>query len=70
MTMRDWIAKLDEFLKLSEFELLDHAGKVSHEVAVTKAEPEYEKFRRLEDAKPSLAEKDFEESVLSVSIRG
>ena len=28
MTMRDWIAKLDEFLKLSEFELLDHAGKV------------------------------------------
>jgi hypothetical protein len=27
MTMRDWIAKLDEFLKVSDFELLDHAGK-------------------------------------------
>ncbi len=29
MTMRDWIVKLDEFLKLSEHELLDHAGKIS-----------------------------------------
>ncbi|MBP9903744.1 MAG: virulence RhuM family protein, partial [Verrucomicrobia bacterium] len=33
MTMRDWIAKLDDFLKLSGRELLDHAGKVSHEAA-------------------------------------
>ena len=32
--MRDWIAKLDEFLKaLSEHELLDHAGKISAEQA-------------------------------------
>ena len=28
MTMRDWITKLDEFLKLSEHELLDHAGRI------------------------------------------
>ena len=63
MTMRDWIAKLDEFLKLSEFELLNHAGKVSHEAALAKAEVEYAKFRRLEDAKPSQVEKDFEEAI-------
>ena len=31
MTMRDWIVKLDDFLKLSEHELLDHAGKISAE---------------------------------------
>ena len=31
MTMRDWITKLDEFLKLSEHELLDHAGRISAE---------------------------------------
>ena len=63
MTMRDWIAKLDDFLKLSGRELLDHAGKVSHEAALAKAEVEYEKFRRLEDAKPSRVDKDFEEAV-------
>ncbi|MEA3213204.1 MAG: hypothetical protein QOE70_6261 [Chthoniobacter sp.] len=33
MTMRDWITKLDEFLKLSEHELLDHAGKITAEEA-------------------------------------
>jgi hypothetical protein len=63
MTMRDWIAKLDDFLKLSGRELLDHAGKVSHEAALAKAEAEYEKFRQLEDAKPSRVDKDFEEAI-------
>jgi hypothetical protein len=66
MTMRDWIAKLDEFLKISDFELLDHAGKVSHEVALAKAEAEYEKFRRLEDAKPSPVEIHFQEAIQQV----
>ena len=28
MTMRAWIAKLDDFLKLSDHELLSHAGKI------------------------------------------
>lgn len=63
MTMRDWIAKLDEFLKISGRTPLDHVGKVSHEAALAKAEAEYEKFRALEDAKPSRVEKDFEEAV-------
>jgi hypothetical protein len=63
MTMRDWITKLDEFLKISGRRLLDHAGKISHEAAVTKAELEFSKFRALEDAKPSPVEKDFEATV-------
>ena len=63
MTMRDWIAKLDEFLKATGRKLLDHAGEVSHEAALTKAEAEYEKFRRLEDAKPSPVELAFNEAV-------
>jgi len=45
MTMRDWIVKLDDFLRLSDRQILSHAGKVSHEVAAAKAEAEYEKFR-------------------------
>ena len=32
MTMRDWIAKLDDFLRLSERELLTHAGRISAEL--------------------------------------
>jgi hypothetical protein len=66
MTMRDWIAKLDDFLKLSGRELLDHAGKVSHEAALAKAEAEYERFRALEDAKPSPVEKHFQEAIEQV----
>ncbi len=63
MTMRDWIAKLDDFLKLSGRELLDHAGQVSHEAALAKAEAEYEKYRALEDAKPSRVEAAFNEAI-------
>lgn len=44
MYMRDWISKLDDFLKLSGKELLTHAGKVSTEIAKKKADAEYEKF--------------------------
>ena len=45
MYMKDWIQKLDDFLKLSGKELLDHAGSVSAEVAKLKANEEYDKFR-------------------------
>jgi hypothetical protein len=43
--MKDWINKLDDFLKLSEKELLPHAGKVSSEIAAPKAEAEFDKYR-------------------------
>jgi hypothetical protein len=66
MTMRDWIAKLDAFLRLSEREILTHAGKVSHDKAMEKAEREYTKYRALEDAKPSPVEVDFEAAVQKV----
>jgi hypothetical protein len=63
MTMRNWIEKLDEFLKISGRELLDHAGKISHEQAVRKAELEFSKFHAIENARPSAVEKAFEEAV-------
>ena len=61
--MRDWIGKLDDFLRLSDREILTHAGKVSHEAAQAKAELEFEKFRALEASKPSPVEMAFEEAV-------
>ena len=45
MYMKDWIQKLDDFLKLSGKELLNHAGCISAEVAKLKANEEYDKFR-------------------------
>ena len=62
MTMRDWIVKLDEFLKLSEHELLDHAGKISAEQAKAKAEIEHAKYRALLDAAPRAVDADFEKA--------
>ena len=46
MKMADWIGKLDEFLKISERELLKNAGKVSTEQAASKAQHEFEKYRK------------------------
>ncbi|HKM07540.1 MAG TPA: virulence RhuM family protein [Sphaerochaeta sp.] len=44
MHMSDWIKKLDAFLNINDREILQHAGKISHEVAKQTAEIEYEKF--------------------------
>lgn len=69
MTMRDWIAKLDEFLKLSEHELLDHAGKITAEQAQIKAELEYDRYRKLLDAQPRAVDLDFDKAVKKLSQR-
>lgn len=45
MYMKDWIQKLDDFLKLSGKELLNHAGTISAEVAKLKADTEYDRFK-------------------------
>jgi hypothetical protein len=63
MYMADWIAKLDDFLRLSERELLEHAGRVTHEAAVAKAELEYDRFSATRAALPSPVEKHFQEAV-------
>ncbi len=51
MKMAEWIAKLDEFLKLSEKKLLTNAGKITAEQAHKKAELEFEKYRNEQDNK-------------------
>ena len=45
MYMRDWIQKLDDFLRLSDKELLDNAGAISAKLAKEKADAEYDKFK-------------------------
>lgn len=69
--MRDWREKLDAFLKFNERDLLEHAGKVSMEVAQALALQEYEKFsvRRLaEEAEAEALADDAELKRLEAKI--
>jgi len=67
--MRDWRQKLDSFLQLNERNILDHAGKISHELAIAKAEHEYEKYNLRRIKEKDIAENDFEETVKKLEIR-
>jgi hypothetical protein len=49
MTMNDWIKETDELLKFRKKNILNHSGKISHTMALEKAESEYEKFRVKQD---------------------
>lgn len=63
MYMRDWITKLDQFLQLSEREILTHAGTITAEAARLQAEQEYEKYQRQLDTLPSPVEQHFDEAI-------
>jgi hypothetical protein len=51
MYMKDWIQKLDSILTLNDRELLDHAGKITKELADETAKSEYERFKTAEQLK-------------------
>lgn len=68
MYMRDWIAKLDDFLRLSDRKLLTHPGKISHEKAIRKASAEFKKYRRKEMALPQPVDQHFEDIVRNVKV--
>ena len=67
MKMTDWVQKLDAFLQFNEYEILGHAGKVSHEVALKLAEEEYQKFRVEQDER---FESDFDKEVKKIQAKG
>ena len=49
MKMNEWVKALDSFLKINRYDLLNSPGKISHEMAIKKAESEYSKFRKVQD---------------------
>jgi hypothetical protein len=63
MHMRDWIAKLNAFLTVNERAILEHAGKISHEMARELAEAEYQKFHRNQIQQADQAEGDFDKAI-------
>ena len=69
MKMQDWIDKLDDFLRISEKQLLTNAGKISHQQAIVKAKTEYEKYRKAEDKK-YISDFDREMKKLENKVKG
>jgi len=63
MYMADWIKKLDDFMKISGREILEHAGKISHEIAMLKANEEYAKFSERAKNELSPVETHFLKSI-------
>ncbi len=66
MYMKDWVIKLDAFLQFNEGTILNHQGKVSHEVALALAESEYEKYRIIQDKR---IESDFDKEIKKLNKR-
>jgi hypothetical protein len=70
MFMNDWIARLDSILQLNGRELLTHAGKISHELALQKSALEYDKFKtaqKIIEKEESL--KEIEEDIKELKKR-
>lgn len=64
MYMKDWIERLDVILKMNGREILEHAGKISHHMALEKAEKEYEKFKeQLKIAERENSLKELEQDI-------
>lgn len=59
MYMKDWIERLDDFLKMTGNEVLQSAGIISHEQALKKATEEYDKFKELNKNTLSKVEEHF-----------
>ena len=51
MSMQDWVAQTDQFLKNNRRDVLEGKGQISHEQAIEKAMREYENFRIRQDKK-------------------
>jgi hypothetical protein len=67
MTMEDWEKRLSGFLQLWDREILQDAGKVTAELAMTYAESEFEKYRIVQDR---LFESDFDQLLKNLPERG
>lgn len=66
MHMADWIAKLDDFLKLGDHPLLDGAGRVSAKQAQRHVDAEYDRWHSRAINAPSAVEQHFIEATAKV----
>jgi len=67
MHMADWIAKLEDFIRLSGHDVLTHAGQVSHEQAEEHARAQYEEYDRQRRALADASDTDFDQAVKRIT---
>lgn len=71
MYMKDWIQRLDSILQLNGRELLTHAGKISHKMALERSGEEYEKFKQQQKAiEKEASMKELEEDIKRLKPNG
>jgi hypothetical protein len=63
MYMADWIKQLDTFLNMTNKEILQHSGAISHQKAIEKAHSEYEIYKDKIKNSITQVEKDFIEQL-------
>ncbi|MFH1048255.1 MAG: RhuM family protein [Patescibacteria group bacterium] len=61
MTMNNWIEKLHGFLTINERNILQDAGKISHELMVEIVEKKFEEYKKIEASQ----DMDFDEVALN-----
>ena len=66
MSMQDWIGKLHGFLSLNDRDILIHAGKISHELALQKAETQYDLFHKKRIRESDEKDDDFEKAIKDI----
>lgn len=67
MYMKDWIERLDDFLRMTGNDILQHAGTISHHQALKKANAEYEKYKEQSKNEMTEAEKHFVKQIESTA---
>jgi len=67
MYMKDWIERLDDFLRMTGNDILQHAGTISHQQALNKANNEYEKYKEQTKNELTEAEKHFVKQIESTA---
>ena len=67
MHMADWVAKLDDFIRLSERDILTHAGNISHRQAEEHANSQYELYERQRGELASSSTSDFDEAAKRIA---
>ena len=63
MYMKDWVERLDDFLKMTGNEILQNAGTISHKQAIKKANEEYQKYKEKTKNELTFVEKHFIEQI-------
>ena len=68
MYKKDWIARLDDYHRMTDSEVLQNAGKVSHALAEQKAKEEYRKYKQMQSLELSPVEEAFVASIEASNV--